>query len=56
MGKNEMSRTASCPHCMEELEHALALALSGVHAKVTEYGTEGCFLDHPMKSCRWPPS
>ena len=45
MGKTETGRTASCLYCSEKLEHTLALALSGVRAKVTAYGTEGVCLE-----------
>jgi hypothetical protein len=45
MGKTGTGRTASCLYCSEKLEHTLALALSGVRAKVTAYGTEGVCLE-----------
>jgi hypothetical protein len=41
----ETGRTAGCFYCTEELEHPLALALSGVRAKVTADGTEGVCLE-----------
>ena len=44
MGRTRTGRTAGCLYGTEELEHTLALALSGVRAKVTAYCTERvCF-------------
>ncbi len=45
MGRTGTGRTASCLYGAEELEHTLALALSGVRAKVTADCTEGVCLE-----------
>jgi hypothetical protein len=45
MGRTGTGRTASCLYGAEELEHTLALALSGVRAKVTADCTEGVRLE-----------
>ena len=45
MGKAGAVRTAYCLYCAEKLEHALALALSGVRAKVAADSTEGICLE-----------
>ena len=45
MGRAGMGRTAYCLYCAEKLEHALALALSRVRAKVTADSTEGICLE-----------
>jgi hypothetical protein len=45
VGKTRTGRTASCLYCTKELEHALALALSWVRAKVTANCTEGVCLE-----------
>jgi hypothetical protein len=45
MGRAGEGRTACCLYCAEELEHTLALALSGVRAKVTADSTEGVCLE-----------
>ena len=45
MGRTGTGRTASCLYCAEEHEHTIALALSGVRAKVTADCTEGVCLE-----------
>ena len=45
MQGTETGRTASCLYCAEKLEHALALALSGIRAKVTADSAEGVRLE-----------
>ena len=45
MSRTGTGRTASCLYGAEELEHTLALALSGVRAKVTADCTEGVCLE-----------
>jgi hypothetical protein len=45
MGGTERGRTAGCLHRTKELEHALALALSGVRAKIAADCAEGVCLE-----------
>ena len=45
MGRTRTGRTVSCLYRAKELEHALALALSWVRAKVTADCTEGVCLE-----------
>ena len=45
MGRTGTGRTTSCLYGAEELEHTLALALSGVRAKVTADCTESVRLE-----------
>lgn len=45
MGGTERGRTAGCLYRTKELEHALALALSGVRAKIAADCAEGVCLE-----------